>query len=248
MLRSLKELRGYTLNATDGEIGKVHSCYFDDRTWVVRYFVIETGNWFHYRKVLIAPLALGIPNWKEQHIPVLLNTEQVKSSPSIDIDKPVSRQMEEELYSHYGWEPYWRVSMSPMQTGALAVAQLYENWKAEGNEEKQRPADPHLRSTREVIGYDIHATDGDLGQLDDFIVDDQMWPIRYLVVAMESQKVILSPHWVERVNWSRKRVAMELDKTSIKVAPAFDPGAPINREYEVRLYDYYGRPKYWVRM
>lgn len=249
MLRSIKELDGYSLQATDGEIGSIFACYFDDQTWAIRYIVVKTGNWLTHRKVLLAPVALGIPDWETQSIPVLLTQEQIRNSPSIDLDKPVSRQMEEEIYTYYGWSPYWRISTSPFQSGAMAAAQWMADRQGEGDAEQgQRAANPHLRSTREVIGYDVHAVDGDIGQVNDFIADDQMWQIRYLVVAMEDKKGILSPHWVDKVDWAQKQVAVSLEKMIVRLAPAFDPATPVNREYEVRLYDYYGRPKYWARM
>jgi hypothetical protein len=248
MLRSLKALRDYALSATDGEIGKVITSYIDDQTWSIRYFVVETGTWLNHREVLIAPLALGIPDWDAKHIPVLLTQEQVKNSPPIDVEKPVSRQMEEQLSSHYGWAPYWEVGLTPFGTGAVDVAQMLESRQKDEEGVQEHPANTHLRSTREVIGYEIHAKDGNLGYLNDLIVDDQMWPVRYLVVALDKRQVLISPHWVSNVDWSLKRVSLDLDKMSIKLGPDFDPKAPVNREYEVRLYDYYGRPKYWVRV
>lgn len=247
MLRSVKELRGYTLHAKDGEIGNVFTYYFDDRTWEIRYIVVETGNWLTHRKVLLAPAAFGIPDWEAQSIPVILTQEQIKNSPPVDVDKPVSRQMEEELHGYYGWSPYWRISTSPLQSGAMALAHLMAEQKKEIDEEQQRPTNPHLRSVREVSGYDIHAVDGDIAKIDDFITDDEMWQIRYMIIALEDKKGILAVQWVDHVDWADRSVIVNLEKMIIKLAPEFDPTTPVNREYEVRLYDYYGRPKYWTR-
>jgi hypothetical protein len=107
MLRNVKEMRGYSIQATDGEIGKVHAFYFDDQTWVIRYMVADTGGWLLDRKVFISPAALHRPNWGEEVLPVSLTRKQVKHSPSIDTDKPVSRQHEREILEYYKWPIYW---------------------------------------------------------------------------------------------------------------------------------------------
>ena len=55
MLRSMKDLNGFTIGATDGDIGKVAGCYFDDASYTVRYVVVDTGGWLSNRKVLLSP-------------------------------------------------------------------------------------------------------------------------------------------------------------------------------------------------
>lgn len=111
-------------------------------------------------------------------------------------------------------------------------------------------ADPHLRSAREVIGYHIQAKNGDIGHVEDFIVDDEAWAIRYMVVDTQNwlpgKKVLVAPVWIESIHWAEAKVRVTLTRAKIKKSPEFDPAAPVNREYEDRLYDFYGRPKYWV--
>ncbi len=239
MLRSIKELHGYNILATDGEIGHTHTFYFDDLAWIVRYLVVDTGTWLPGRRVLIAPLALGQPDWITHVMPVNLTRDQVENSPPIDLDLPVSRQMEERLHEYYGWPPYWHSG-----TAALAAA------KAAREGQKPPPGDPHLRSTREVIGYHIQATDGEIGHVEDFVGDVQDWTLRYMVVDtrnwLPGRKVLVAPTWIERVNWAQEKVHVDLGRETIKNSPEYDPSAPINREYEAQLYDYYGRPVYWT--
>ena len=107
MLSIAKTLKGYTLHSLDGEIGRVREFYFDDRHWTVRYLVAETGNWLTGRQVLISPYALGGVVQGEQHITVALTKKQIEGSPSLDSDKPVSRQFEEAYNQYYGWPMYW---------------------------------------------------------------------------------------------------------------------------------------------
>jgi len=102
MLRSINDLKNYSIDATDGNVGDVKDFLFDDLAWVIRYFVVETGIWLSSRKVLISPIAILEPNWEETILPVLLTREQVRDSPDINTDKPVCRQNEMDYFRHYG--------------------------------------------------------------------------------------------------------------------------------------------------
>jgi hypothetical protein len=246
MLRSVKELSGYKLEAHDGEVGQVHEFYFDDRAWVMRYVVVETGNWLIGRRILISPHSLEQPDWEEKRIRVKLSKKQIEESPSIDARKPVYRQHEIELMDYYKWPNYWEMVGSHMPETALLIAR--SGVKKENKQ--QRRENPHLRSTREVIGYYIQARDGEIGHADDFIIEDENWIIRYVVVDTRnwlpwSKKVILSPSWVQEIDWADEKIFVDLKRKLIENSPEFDPSKPVNREYEIRLYDFYGRPKYW---
>jgi len=107
MLRSMDDLKDYTIHATDGNIGHVKDFYFDDETWAIRYLIVDTGSWLSNRKVLISPIAIRIPNWRDRVLPVSITKEQVRNSPDIDTDKPVSRQHEVEFQEHYNYPSYW---------------------------------------------------------------------------------------------------------------------------------------------
>ena len=170
-----------------------------------------------------------------------LTKEQVKNSPGIDADKPVSRQQQVDLHAYYGWPPYWSIPIVPPPIPVSAPLRETPVQQDQG--------DPHLRSTKEVTGYRIQATDGEIGHVEDFILEDQDWLIRYMVVDTKNwlpgRKVLISPRWIESVSWSEKKVHLALSRESVKNSPEYDQAAPVNREYEVRLYDYYGRPTYW---
>ena len=246
MLRSTKDLRGYAIRASNGVIGKVYGLYFDDLAWIVRYLVVDTGNWLPGRQVLLWPGVLGQPDWDTQSLPVGLSKEQVEHSPHISTDEPVSRQMEVDLHTYYGWTPYWRGGLPVPGLGAAAAAEMIAS---SAEERDEGDSDPHLRSTREVIGYHIQARDGEIGHVEDFVVDDEAWFIRYLVIDtrnwLPGRKVLVAPAWAEQVNWVERKVYVDLGRETIKSSPEFDPSMPVNREYEARLYDFYGRPYYW---
>lgn len=107
MLNKAKTLKGYKLQSLDGEIGGVKEFYFDDRHWTIRYLVADTGDWLPGRQVLISPHALVSVSSQAQSIAVDLTKKQIEGSPSVDSDKPVSRQFEATYSGYYGYPLYW---------------------------------------------------------------------------------------------------------------------------------------------
>lgn len=245
MLFSLHAIKGYALHTTEA-LGSVKDSLFDDRTWTVRYFVVDTGTWLPGRQVLISPAAAGTPDWDTHTVPTNLTTEQVEQSPPVEEDMPVSRSLEAELAAYYGWIPYWETPY-PLFTGLRPT--LTEDPRAQQPE--AAPADPTLRSVNEVTGYRVEARDGEIGHVEDFIADTEGvgWRIRYLVVDtrnwLPGRKVLIAPEWIRTLDWGQRHVTTDHRREEIENAPPYDPSAPVNREYEIRLYDYYGRPTYW---
>ncbi len=246
MLIPFSSIKNFALAASDGEIGKVKRLYFDDRSWRVRYFVVDTGGWLSGREVLIAPRLLGTVDGIKGRIPVGLTREQVESSPPIEADKPVSRQYEERWHQHYGLSGY---SMTPETTAFATMPPMPVAVPMEVGAIDEAPAgDPHLRSTGEVFGYPIRARDGDIGEVDDVVVDDEEWRIRYLCISQgfwAGKRVVLSPEWIEEISWDERRVVVGLSRETIKDAPEWLGAEPMTREFEESLHRYYDRPSYW---
>ena len=246
MLYKVKTLTGYKLNSLDGEIGKVKEFYFDDHHWTIRYLVAETGDWLTGRQVLISPYALVAVNQEEQYIKVNLTKKQIEDSPSLNNDKPVSRQFEEEYYGYFGWPIYWAGAY--MWGPYPYIAR--DNKKREEYAKGKKAGDPHLRSTHDVSGHHIQAADGEIGHVEDFIVDDETWAIRYLVVDTRNwwpgKKVLISPKWIERVSWEEAKVFINLSRETIRQAPEYTEETLLTRDYETMLHQHYSRQGYWV--
>ncbi|MFA6243716.1 MAG: PRC-barrel domain-containing protein [Candidatus Hydrogenedentales bacterium] len=246
MLIKVKTLEGYTLDSLDGEIGKVKELYFDDRHWTVRYLVADTGNWLTGRQVLISPYALDAVNTDERQIAINMTKKQIEESPSLNTDKPVSRQFEEDYYGYYGWPMYWA---GPYAWGAYPfIPRDPEQWGEAIRDEHEW--DSHLRSTRDVSGHHIQATDDEIGHVEDFVVDDETWAIRYLIVDTRNwwpgKQVLVSPQWIERVSWNEQKVFVNLNRETIKQAPEFTEETVLNRDYENGLHGHYSRAGYWL--
>ena len=248
MLYKAKTLTGYTLHSLDGEIGKVEEFYFDDNHWSIRYLVADTGNWLTGRQVLISPHALVAVNKEEQYISINLTKKKIEDSPSLDSDKPVSQQFEESYYGYYGWPMYGAGSylLGPYPYPYIVSDPIKSSEYTPGVKNR----DYHLRSTHEVSGYGIHATDGEIGHIDDFIIDDETWAIRYLIIDTRNwwpgKKILVSPQWIESVSWSEKKVFVNLLRESIRQSPEYTDESLLTRDYETKLHQHYDRKGYWI--
>jgi hypothetical protein len=171
--------------------------------------------------------------------------EEVRNSPPIDTDRPVSRQKEIELFAHYEWTPYWAYA------GTYFPPPMNERQLRQGFRGDPEEGDPNLRSFREIKGYHIAAVDGDIGHIEDLIVNTQVWKIQYVIIDtrnwLPGKHIIIAHDWLDSFDWSKQQASILLKRDVIEHGPEFDPSEPVNREYETRLYDYYGRPKYWEK-
>jgi sporulation protein YlmC with PRC-barrel domain len=254
MMRNVNDLRGYAIRATDGVIGTVDDFYFDDEDWGIRYLVVDTGKWLSGRKVLISPVAIGSPDWMIQELPVSLTKAQVKRSPNIDTRKPVSRQREAEYARYYGYPYYWGGAgfwgMGAYPGSYTAADTINETLRTATAHRSRAADDCHLRSSNEVIGYQVHATDGEIGHIEDLLVDDDTWAIRYLIVGLHrwrsSRRVLVAPRWISDVIWSTATVSVDLTRFAIDRAPTYDSEAQLDRQQEQALHDHYDRPGYWT--
>ncbi len=246
MLSKAKTLKGYKLESLNGEIGRVKEFYFDDRHWAIRYLVADTGNWLTGRQVLISPYALVSVVKEQHHIEVNLTKKQIEDSPSLNSDQPVSRQFEESYYGYYAWPKYWD---GPYMWGANPYL-IRDSEKQRGTNQGTKAWDPHLRSTHAVRGYHIQATDGEIGHVDDFIIDDETWAIRYLIIDTQDwwpgKKVLVSPQWIERVSWTESKVFVNLSLEGIRQSPEYTEESLLTRDYEAGLHRHYNRTGYWV--
>jgi len=230
MLRSIKQLYGDKLGASDGEIGQVKDFYFDDQNWAVRYVVADTGSWLSGRQVLISPHAFGPLHQAGKVLRVDLTRKQIEDSPSIESHQPVSRQYEEEYYRYYGWPYYWQgnglwgMSGVPvLELPPKLLPPLPDEPAMTGGRQPER-ADAHLRSTQAVGGYHLQASDGTTGHVGDFMMDTQSWAIRQLVIKtghrFSGQEVQIPTRKVDRISYPNSTVFVNLTREAVEQSPA----------------------------
>lgn len=229
---TLKSLLNYSLTTIDGTIGEVDEFYVDGQSYQVRYLIVKTGSWLSERKVLISPDALTKDTGDGSIFPVNLTKEQVKNSPDIDTDKPVSRQHEFELHGHYQWQNYWGSSFyggGSMGMGMMSPVVDQKVSTETDKNDQHTDDDIHLRSTKTLTGYHIHATDGEIGHVNDFIIDDQTWQLTFIVVDTANwfggKKVLIPITDIKRVEWASDLVYLAIDKAAVEQSRPFDEEA-----------------------
>ncbi|MAT13943.1 MAG: hypothetical protein CMJ46_01580 [Planctomyces sp.] len=234
MLISGNILLGYKVKAVDGEFGKITDLLFDDQNKMVRYFVINCGNWLNKDEVLLSPVAFETPDHEDFTISTILSRHAISNAPSINTKPPVSKQDESALARYFDWPMFWSRIPSSRQ---------------EIHESPEGQVEGHLRSLKEVKGYTIHCPQGDLGHVEEMIVDTETWALRYLAIDtgnwLPGKRVIIGIDWLSEISWEEQHAYIELSRDDVQNAPIYDPRTPINRDYEAEVYDYYGRPTYW---
>jgi hypothetical protein len=238
MLIVQTSLKEYEVHAKDGRIGKIEDCLFDQRNWKIRWLVLDTGTWLSGRQVLIHPSAFSRPDPRRSVLSVQLTKAQIEASPEISTDQPVSQQMELNVYGYYGWNSMWGVP------GYFAGYPMAMDLPADDG----RAGDPNLRSMHAIEDYHIEASDGAIGHLENFILDDTDWEVRYLVVDTKNwwigKRVLLSPFAVRDVSWAERQVRVGVTREQVKGSPPWNPEELVDESYQKRLHSYYSWPAY----
>ncbi len=247
MLWDASAINGYAIEATDGRLGTVSDLLFEDAGWVIRWLVVDTGRWLLGRKVLLPLSALGQPDRALRHFPIKLTMQQLKDSPDVDTDQPASRHLEAHVYNSYGWDPYRIGGYFPMDSGMATsfVAPFRRKpHTQDGADDQHNESDPHLRSIATITGYHIHANDGEIGHVEDFLVDDAGWNIRYIKVDTRNwwpgERVLISPYSVREIDWVGRLVHVNVSRQKVKNAPPYNPSITVDGAYEEKFLTYYG--------
>jgi hypothetical protein len=248
MLWNVSTIKGYAIAATDGTIGTVGDFLFDDGDWLVRWLVVDSGDWLSGRRVLLPPSALGLPDPARSEFSVKLTRQQVKDSPDFDDDLPVSRQVESSIYGYYGWSPYW----APGRDDSVTIASAHSMAPASAADTRgdriantRRSEDrPYLHGAVALIGTHIRASDGEIGHVENFLIDDAGWSVRYLIVDTSNwwsgETVLISPRSVRTIDWTEGLIDVDADRQKVKDAPRYDPAITVDGAYDEQFLTYYG--------
>ena len=219
MLQTIKQLHGATIAALDGDIGHVEEFYFDDKSWAIRYLVAETGSWLMGRLVLLTPHAIGKFDEAGKILSINLRKKQIEESPLIESHKPVSRQFEIEYYGYYGWPPYWD-GAGVSGLGSYPIVMPLMDGMAIPHQKHKHREDKHLRSTESLSGYQIQTSDGEIGHVTDFIVDDKNWTICDLVIETghwySGKEILIPTSKVREISYEESKVFVSLTKADIE--------------------------------
>jgi uncharacterized protein YrrD len=237
MLRRLKDLEHWAVLSSDGQdLGAIQDFYFDDERWTVRYVVVTTGKWFAGRVVLLSPMTIDHVRWEQATVVFTLTRGQIEAAPDADLATPMSRRWEAAYANHYAIPYYWAGTgiWGDWPSPSEARLAVHEPIPAEPGVD-----DEHLRSTQTVAGYHLQASDGEIGHIDDYLVDDQTWTIRYLLVDTSNwiggRAVLVPLERVSRVDWRKQLVNVQLTREEVENSREYDPAADIAGVYRIEL-------------
>jgi hypothetical protein len=205
------------------------------------------------KKVLLSPAALDGITDHELNVNATVN--QIKNSPDIDTERPISRQKEEELHNYYTWSYYWGYPLYYNSLGAelypnIQYVNTIQNREADQLRKEHTKTENHLRSTHEISGYNIDTKGGEFGYLDDFLIDIKQWVVRYLVLntgdILPGRKVLVAAHFVKQISWENRSISFDFNIDTLRNGPTYDPSVPLTRDFERRVYEYYEKNPYWI--
>lgn len=242
-LHRTAEIIGCTAQAIDGKAGSIHDILFDDDSWKVRYLVVRSGVWLEERMVLIPPQAFLYATEGAHEVHVTLSCDQIRQSRSLEADPPfyLQRQIDAATTAPTLWMTYGSLydPVIPLYGPALMQA------PPEGADVKREKPDydPHLRSVREISGYQLEDADGEAGQLVGFLVDNEVWALRYVVIQTGSwfakQQRLLTVSHISAINWERRTLTTSLHRERIAASPEYADALLLDPAFENRLLQYY---------
>jgi len=271
MLHSVKDLDGFRMVArgedreggeSGEEVGKVREVYFDDERWVIRYLVVATGGWLSGRNVLVSLNSITGLDRQRRLLETSLTKAEVEDAPGMSTNAPVPRQREAAIDDYDRYPPWWagagvgsEAALPPLAPTlappleAPLEAPLEPPYRPEGapapDQHAQATRDPHLRSSAEVIGCRVVASDGDCGHLADLLFDDRSWQLRHAVVdtrdglGVDDRLVAIGA--LERPSWDDRKAFFRVPREAIASAPSFDPTTRFAEDIDERLARHYGR-------
>jgi uncharacterized protein YrrD len=249
-------LVGYGIEAHDGELGTISDFLFDSRSWGFRWLVVETGSWFSERKVLIHPSAIENVDHGAGSLKLHLTRQEIQDSPGIAMDQPMSRQKEVLLYDYYGLDPLWGMGLYDMDVlgGYIGPPRYFgpkDMNRAMAMAERLEDDDTDLHSLAVLKGTHVHATDGNIGHVENIIIDDGSWDMRYLIINTSNwwmgKHVLISPYAVADISWANQQISLNVSQEKVKESPPWDPIKMISDMEERGLHKHYGWPGYGWR-
>jgi len=248
MLRSAYNLIGYKTETKTQALGKIEDLYFDEESWTIRFLVIGSIKWFSYKKILLSPEQITKEVKKaKKFIFGSLNRKEIKKAPDINTAKPVSREKEMGLLRYYRLPTYWQ-AMPEGNVPPLTPPPLPHKDELLLNKKQRNKS--HLRSLKKITKYRLKARNTLVGTVKDLIIDEKSMKARYLAiktsVPLSGRSVLIAPDWIRDISWAESKMYTDIEPDKMENCPTYDPREGINRTYEQNLYDYYGRPRYWV--
>ena len=243
MKQSLKTLKDYTVETNDHLTGKIKDFLFDDKQWVIRYIDVDFGTLFSPYKILVPKVFMDTPDNDNKKIPIKLGKKNFDKCPKIEDHLPVSRKYEEELHNHYKINPYWGVAHLASTGGYFPPRPVVAPTKDDKIVDEE-DLGTILRSFTEIERYSIETNDGNIGHIEDLIVDIEDWQNIYAVIDTSnwlpwSKKVLIPINNMTKISYNKQVVKINLRTDTIKNAPEYDPNKILDEKFEKGMLDFY---------
>ena len=250
MLWNATAIKGYVIDAADGEIGTVADLLFEDGSWAIRWLIVETGTWLSAAKVLLPAAVLGEPHAEPEHVHVRLTRQQVRDAPAFDPDTQLTREIEATHARYYAISPYWdddlmqgfyarQAADSDATKGATTVMD-----RRDARNFDRAPGPPHIHSVMATQGLTVEGTDDAIGHVEDLLVDTGGWTARYITVHTgvwwPGEKVLISPLSVEWIDWIRRDIQLDISRQQVLDSPPYKPEMTVDGAYDESFLTYYG--------
>ncbi|MDA3962336.1 MAG: PRC-barrel domain-containing protein [Planctomycetota bacterium] len=218
--------------------GSVADALFEDDTAHLRWVDVDTGSWLPGRRVLLPPqLCVYVPGAGRIHVD--MSADSLRECPSIETDMPVRRHYESLMLAHYGLVPYWGMP------GGVSFPPLID---ADSEREQRKSIEQcHLRSAREVHGYEVLAADEEaLGHVEGLVINSDLWQVSAVLIDTRNwfpggRKVAIPWRWVTTIDWQSHRVRIRLPAAAIDDAPQHSLVEPeVYHSFTESLFDRYG--------
>lgn len=253
MLHYASNIENYNLQATDGELGKVKNWYLDDLNWIIRYAAVDTRKWLPGRKVLISPSAIQTIDADNEEVRVRHDKDTVRDSPPLDETESINNDHEISLNEYYGWAPYWHGTDLWGQTSQPMLEEFrggQTELTTDKIEEISREREYTLRETDDIKNnFTVFARKEQLGVVDDLLIDEENWKVRYLVIRVENEGEethhLLSPDWISAADWQNSTLTFDISAEDIRKGPDYRNKPEISRQEEKEMYEHYYRAPYW---
>ncbi|SDK48854.1 PRC-barrel domain-containing protein [Sediminibacillus albus] len=227
--------------------------YFDDTQWAIRYLGVDTRKWLPGRRVLLSPSSFTKIDPDNQTVHVSNDKETVRNSPSLEEASSMTPSYEVALTRYYGWTPYWTGGLLWGRQDVPLVGTVDEKLPDRPEDESADLADEITHNLREIDelkeSFTVHASDGKIGKIDDVVIDDNNWKLRYLVVETGQdyrwKYVLLSPDWTQSVDWVDNNIYLDVTLEVVRTGPGIQEKGDISRQYEQELHTAYGKASYW---
>jgi len=214
--------------ASDGRVGVVDDLYIEDGLGAIRYFVVDTGGWLMGQRVLVATSSVTGVAHISGRMSVALTRAQVQNGPAPESRLGLAPHGQHETADQYEWPHYHVPDVYEDRTmlGVFVWAPPLDPVREPAPEDAPAPT---LRSVRELSGYHILATDGKIGHVDDFIIEQDDCRLRHLIVDtrnwLPGRRVLVEPEMVTGIEFRRKTISVNVNRQGIRGAPEFDPAS-----------------------